>query len=95
MNSRELKRVAWRGIVIENNGQALKLNDLNVHTLLGDVVEILGRMYVAGERRLDYVTANLGYGVPFIRECAERMRREDERSGTPPDQPSLSNREDR
>lgn len=77
MKKRDLKRTVWRGVVIENNGQQLKLSDIRVHALLEDIIEVLARLYVANGKRLDYVTANLGYGVPFIRECADNMWAED------------------
>jgi hypothetical protein len=83
MRGRDLEPCSWRGIRIENTGQPLRLSDERIHTLLGDIIEVLARMYVAAGKRLDYVTANLGYGVPFIHECAERMRAGDEGAGGP------------
>ena len=77
MKKRDLKRTMWRGVVIENNGQKLKLSDAHVDALLRDIIEVLARLYVAKGKRLDYVTANLGYTVPFVRECADKMRDED------------------
>lgn len=78
MRKRDLKGCTWRGVTIANDGRKLKLNDSQVRDLLDDVVEALARLYVGQGKRIDYVTANLGYSVPFIAECADRIRTEGE-----------------
>lgn len=74
MQKRGLKPCTWRGITIENNGQRLQLSDAKINALLEDIICVIGQLYVGAGGTIDYVSANLGYSVEFIRQCAEKLR---------------------
>jgi hypothetical protein len=74
MRKRGLKPCTWRGITIENNGQRLRLSDAKLNALVKDIISVIGQLYVAAGGSVDYVSANLGYSVEFIRECAETLK---------------------
>lgn len=68
MNSPGLKRCQWRHLIIENNGQKLKITDHLLHELVNDAIEFLASLYIANGKEIDYVSLNLGYTIPFIKK---------------------------
>jgi len=74
MNS-NLKRCEWHGIVIEKNNRPLKLTDQNIHDLITEVIEILAKLYVEGEKEIDYVSLNLGYDIPYINNYIRKFKK--------------------
>ncbi len=74
MNSDRIRPCSWRGIRIEKNGQQLKMSDQLLLTLIDDATEAMAEAYTGQGRQIDYVSLNLGYTIPFIRDCADRSR---------------------
>lgn len=71
MDSPRLVRATWRHKVIERNGARLEMKDHELHALVNDTIEAVASVYVGGGRKMDYVTLNLGFEVPFIRRHIE------------------------
>jgi hypothetical protein len=74
MSSDRLKRCAWRGITIEKSDRIFKLTDQWLLQLVEDAIEMLARIYTANGRQVDYVSLNLGYGIPAIQVLANKAR---------------------
>jgi hypothetical protein len=52
----------------------MRLSDAKLNALVGDIISVIGQLYVEAGRSVDYVSANLGYSVEFIREYAEKLK---------------------
>jgi len=74
MSSDRLKRCTWRGLTIEKCDRILKLSDQRLLQLVNDAIETLVKVYAAAGRQVDYVSLNLGYGIPAVQLLAKRAR---------------------
>ncbi len=68
MNSSRLHFCQWRHLVIENNGQQLKMTDFLLLELVNEIIEKLAKIYIDSGADIDYVSLNLGYSIPFIQQ---------------------------
>jgi len=73
MDSDRIRPCSWRGIRIDKNGQELKMSDYQTLMLIDDAIEALGELYTEQGRQIDYVSLNLGYTVPYIRDYIRRL----------------------
>ncbi len=72
MDSEKIRPCTWRGVRIERSGKELKMSDHQVMTLIDDAIDALCELYTAQGREIDYVSLNLGYTVPYVRDYVRR-----------------------
>jgi hypothetical protein len=74
MNSARLVKCTWKNKTIENNGNQLKMSDQDICELIDEIIEDLADSYTSNGKNIDYVSLNLGYSIPKIREIANKTK---------------------
>jgi len=75
MNSARLVKCTWKNKTIENNGKELRMTDQDICELVDEIVEDLAELYTSNGKTIDYVSLNLGYSIPKIREIANLINK--------------------
>jgi hypothetical protein len=75
MNSSRLVKCTWKNKTIENNGNRLRMTDQDICDLVNEIIEDLADLYTSNGKMVGYVSLNLGYGIPKIREIANSINK--------------------
>lgn len=76
MNSPKLVKCTWKDKTIKNNGNELKMSDQYISELINEIIEDLAELYSSNGKVVDYLSLNLGYTIPKIRELAKSVKKD-------------------
>lgn len=73
MDDPRITECTWRDVTIKRSDEALKMSDRRVFELITDAISSLVKVCISHDIKIDYITLNLGYTDPAIREYIENV----------------------